>query len=314
MRAKGKGKYERYVKLRYWLLDSRAWNNLPGNAHSLYVRIVQRYRGNNNGQVPYSVREAAQALHVNKATASRLFKLLEDRGFIVCTKRGAFSLKTVKDASEWRLSEYDSDYPPAHATKDFMRWQPPEGTELYRQKFRTRVFQRNHTGTPTQPPGYSGATTRSKKSGNGYSGATTNAGIDPSMGTPVQHLYLPREGEGTSTARPTPAATRDDDRGVWVFTEKNGAPHKKLPWPTTPPTVTEVPFDSLPTELRMMALGLPVPEPNWQVALEGGAVNQRSRNMGRKICRSETWRHPAQCKESNHERTIEPSGSRLAVR
>ena len=55
------------------------------------------------------------------------------------------------------------------------------------------------------------------------------------MGTPVQHLYLPREGEGTSTARPTPAATRDDDRGVWVFTEKNGARHKKLPWPTTPP-------------------------------------------------------------------------------
>src|SRR6516225_1560547 len=151
MRAKGKGKYERYVKLRYWLLDSRAWNSLPGNAHSLYVRIVQRYRGNNNGQVPYSVREAAQALHVNKATASRLFKLLEDRGFIVCTKRGAFSLKTVKDASEWRLSEYDSDYPPAHATKDFMRWQPPEGTELYRQKFRTRVFQRNRPGTLVQP-------------------------------------------------------------------------------------------------------------------------------------------------------------------
>jgi hypothetical protein len=224
MRAKGKGKYERYVKLRYWLLDSRAWNSLPGNAHSLYVRIVQRYRGNNNGQVPYSVREAAQALHVNKATASRLFKLLEDRGFIVCTKRGAFSLKTVKDASEWRLSEYDSDYPPAHATKDFMRWQPPEGTELYRQKFRTRVFQRNHTGTPTQPPGYSGATTRSKESG---------------------------------------AAILDDDRGVWALptrsdadTEKNGTPHKKLPWPTTPPTVTEVPFDSLPTELRLTALGL----------------------------------------------------------
>ena len=263
MRPKGKGKNERYVKLRYWLLDSRAWNSLPGNAHSLYVRIVQRYRGNNNGQVPYSVREAAQALHVNKATASRLFKLLEDRGFIVCTKRGAFSLKTVKDASEWRLSEYDSDYPPAHATKDFMRWQPPEGTELYRQKFRTRVFQRNHTGTPTQPPGYSGATTRSRESGNGYSGATTNAGIDPSMGTPMQHLYLPHEGEGTSTARPTPAAILDDDRGVWALptrsdadTEKNGTPHKKLPWPTTPPTVTEVPFDSLPTELRLTALGL----------------------------------------------------------
>jgi hypothetical protein len=107
------------------------------------------------------------------------------------------------------------------------------------------------------------------------------------MGTPVQHLYLPREGEGTSTAHPTPAATRDDDRGVWVLprrsdadTEKNGAPHKKLPWPTTPPTVTEVPFDSLPTELRMTALGLPVPESNWQVVLEGGAVQPAQPEYG----------------------------------
>ena len=33
-------------------------------------------------------------------------------------------------------------------------------------------------------------------------------------------------------------------------------PSPKLPW--SPPTLTEIPFDSLPTELRMMALGLPV--------------------------------------------------------
>jgi hypothetical protein len=79
----------------------------------------------------------------------------------------------------------------------------------------------------------------------------------------MQRLYLPHEGEGISTARPTPAAILDDDRGVWALptrsdadTEKNGAPHKKLPWPTTPPTVTEVPFDSLPTELRLTALEL----------------------------------------------------------
>ena len=45
----------------------------------------------------------------------------------------------------------------------------------------------------------------------------------------------------------------------------------KLPWRT--PTVTEVSFDDLPTELRMMALGLPVPEPNgWNVVLESGTA------------------------------------------
>jgi hypothetical protein len=33
-----------------------------------------------------------------------MLKLLQERGFIVCTKRGAFSRKTVREASEWRLT------------------------------------------------------------------------------------------------------------------------------------------------------------------------------------------------------------------
>jgi hypothetical protein len=42
-----------------------------------------------------------------------------------------------------------------------------------------------------------------------------------------------------------------------------------LPW--CRPTLTEISFDDLPTELRMMALGLPVPEPNgWNVVLAAG--------------------------------------------
>jgi hypothetical protein len=39
--------------------------------------------------------------------------------------------------------------------------------------------------------------------------------------------------------------------------ETDGAAAGKLPW--SPPTLTEVPFDGLPVELHMMALGLPVP-------------------------------------------------------
>jgi hypothetical protein len=61
MSAKGKGRdrQERYVKLRYWLLNSQAWNSLSGNARALYVELAQRYNGSNNGRIPYSVREAA---------------------------------------------------------------------------------------------------------------------------------------------------------------------------------------------------------------------------------------------------------------
>jgi len=67
------------------------------------------------------VRDAKKLIGVSKDTAHMALRFLEDRGFVVCTKRGAFSHKTCMDASEWRLTEYDSDYPVQHATKEFMR-------------------------------------------------------------------------------------------------------------------------------------------------------------------------------------------------
>ena len=129
MKNKGRGK-ERYVSLRYWLLNAPAWKSLPGNARALYIELVRRYNGSNNGRIPYSVREAAQGLSISLHTASHLLRILQERGLIVCIKRGAFSLKTTKEASEWQLTEYDCDHPVAHATKDFMRWQPPEDGDI----------------------------------------------------------------------------------------------------------------------------------------------------------------------------------------
>ena len=114
-------KYERYVKLRFWLLNSPAWQSLPPAARALYIEIVKRYNGSNNGRIVMGVRDAAKLIGVSKDIALLAFRFLEDRGFIICTKRGAFSHKTCRDASEWGLTEYDSDYPVQHATKDFMR-------------------------------------------------------------------------------------------------------------------------------------------------------------------------------------------------
>jgi hypothetical protein len=150
---------ERYVILRYWMLQSPAWQSLPGGARALYVEIAQRYNGSNNGRIPYSVREAVQSLDISHHTGSHWLRILQDRNFIVCTKCGAFSLKTTKEASEWLLTEYASDYPPAHATKDFMRWQPPEGVDTntlnrqpsHHRKSKTRRPQPNRTEAPAEP-------------------------------------------------------------------------------------------------------------------------------------------------------------------
>jgi hypothetical protein len=244
---KDKGKRERYVSLRYWLLNSPAWRSLTGNARALYVEIARRYNGSNNGRISYSTREAGQSLHISPCTAGRLLRILQDRGFIVCTKRGAFSLKTTKEASEWLLTEHDCDHPPAHATKDFMRWQLPEGIDIdtlnrqpsHHRKSKTRIPPRHRTDTPVTPYGYPSDTVKAKKRRNGYPHGTVETQNETFTDTPVTHLQLPGVGR----------------EPVVLLPSLEGEPAEKKPWST--PTVEEIPWDTLPTELRMLVLGLP---------------------------------------------------------
>jgi len=233
-----RGHTERYVALRYWLLQSQAWRSLPGNARALYIELAARYNGSNNGRIPYSEREAVAAVHISKSTAGRLLKILEDRGFIVCTKRGAFSLKTTKDASEWRLTEYDSDVPVAHATKNFMRWRLPEDVDVitlnrqpsHHRKFRTRVPQRNGTGTPGIPYGYPSETVKPEEGRNGYPSETARDKNHPPTGTPMGHLQLPGTGcagEGGERSAPTGSAVASEPPECQRAGYPSGAPTRE---------------------------------------------------------------------------------------
>ena len=121
-RRKYKSSSPRFVALRHYMLNSPAWHDLDAVSRALYIEIARRYMGQNNGRIPYSVREGAEELGVAKATISRSLRNLTEHGFIVKTKKGAFSLKS-RHATEWRLTEFDYDN--KLATKDFMRWSPP---------------------------------------------------------------------------------------------------------------------------------------------------------------------------------------------
>jgi hypothetical protein len=79
--------------------------------------------GSNNGRIPYSVREAAEALHSGKSTAAASFKRLIDRGFIHPMQKGKFDRK-LRHSTEWRLTEFSCDVTGALATKEFARWRP----------------------------------------------------------------------------------------------------------------------------------------------------------------------------------------------
>jgi hypothetical protein len=258
--------------LRYWLLNSAAWKSLPVGAQALYVDIAKRYNGGNNGRILYSIRDGV-ALRIGKSTVARLLDILQDRGFMVCTRKGYFSLKTTKDASEWRLTEYASDHPPAHATKEFMRWQLPEGADLdsinrqpsHHQKSRTRYPQRDRTVPVAGPHGTCGGTVKSKKRQNGTCGGTIKAKNAPATVPVAGHLQIPGDGSepgirALSRLNPYTIVTKNGARH-WV-TARNTSPEgeavPKQPWST--PTIEEIPWDTVPIELRLMALGLPVPE------------------------------------------------------
>jgi len=116
-------KAARHVRLYHWMMATPAWKSLNGNQRAIYVEIAARYDGSNNGRIPYSVREAAQALHIGKATAARDLIVLEERGFIVVMVRGAFNVK-LKLATEWRLTEFNCDVTGALPTKAFAKWSP----------------------------------------------------------------------------------------------------------------------------------------------------------------------------------------------
>jgi hypothetical protein len=116
----------RHVRLYHYMLRTPAWQSLTGNARAIYLEIAGRYAGpgSNNGRIPYACREAKASLKIGQTTAIRAIWELEDRGFIIAVKKGAFSLKK-KHATEWRLTEFPCDVTNTMiGSKEYMRWQP----------------------------------------------------------------------------------------------------------------------------------------------------------------------------------------------
>src|SRR5262245_23941507 len=98
-RSTGEGQY---VNLSYSMLLSPAWLSLSGAAVRLWLLLRTRYNGGNNGGLTLSLEEAAAKLHIGKATVFAAFAELEDKGFVVCTKRGHWY---GRRASEWAVTD-----------------------------------------------------------------------------------------------------------------------------------------------------------------------------------------------------------------
>jgi len=166
-----RGKPERrHVRIYKWELESAAYRSLDVYARALLIEFKGLYNGANNGELYMSVRDAAKRLGItSKDYAAAALQQLEDRGFIVPTRKGSRTRRAETNlATSWRLTEYDDDLTGRSATKDFMRWRPPSApppddpakrarlAERARKAARTRwakkieAYRHKHRGVPPQ--------------------------------------------------------------------------------------------------------------------------------------------------------------------
>jgi hypothetical protein len=96
---------EQYLKLRHALWESPAFRDEV--ACAIYVHMACRHNGGNNGQIPYTVRDAVRQFHIGKDVARRGIALLEEHQLAVCTYRGSNRFKS----STWWLPELGDSVP-----------------------------------------------------------------------------------------------------------------------------------------------------------------------------------------------------------
>lgn len=124
--AKSKGrsfrKGESFVMLRFDMIKSPAWLSLSCPARALWIEVMGRFKGYNNGEIPLSCREAAKLCGISKATASRAFDELIEKGFIEVGEHSSFTVK-YKKARKWFVTHLDSEARPA--TNVWKKWVDP---------------------------------------------------------------------------------------------------------------------------------------------------------------------------------------------
>ncbi len=107
--------------LPHWLLNSPAYQSLAPGPRALLIEVWLRHNGQNNGEITYSVREAAERLRCGKDTAAKWFQELEEKRFLIARRRGSFTYK-ARHATEWEITA--EPYRERPASKDFMHWNP----------------------------------------------------------------------------------------------------------------------------------------------------------------------------------------------
>lgn len=101
---------EHYTKLIRNTMETPAWRALSPVAQALYPWLKLEWRGpdplkNNNGQIGFPVRQAAEALGVSVNTAAKGYHELQAKGFLVVTQKAQLGIKGRARESLFELTE-----------------------------------------------------------------------------------------------------------------------------------------------------------------------------------------------------------------
>ena len=111
---------QRFCGIPYSMVISSAWRSLKCSSIKIYVELLNRYNGQNNGDLHLSYASASNLLYVGKSTVSRAFAELQEKGFIVQTKEGSWD---DRRAATWRMTHLKDDRPNGGlSTNDWLRW------------------------------------------------------------------------------------------------------------------------------------------------------------------------------------------------
>jgi len=235
-----------------------AWKAMSMGARWLYVILASYVStdGKNNGSVYRSYRDACSDLGTrSKTSIGRWFQEIEYYGFAVKTYEGALGSDGYGEAPHWRLTEYPTlDARGYHAapTRDFERW---NGVRFVPRKTESRTHGRD---TLSPPVGHRELAPEAPRCTHGRdicSGTEVSPPVEHILvATPLSSLKVCEGSVGPSVSdqRPTAAPPKAALATVphWVFGRR--------PYPIAQPTQPYTGYSSLPIELRMLALGLPI--------------------------------------------------------
>ena len=121
-KAKGRSKKgHKHTQLWHSMQDSPAWQSLSLSARCVWLEIMRRFNGFNNGDIPLSCREVSELCHISKGTASKAFKELIKKGFIKVGMYSSFTCK-YKKSRRWIITHYPHNE--KAPTNDWQDWRP----------------------------------------------------------------------------------------------------------------------------------------------------------------------------------------------